>query len=208
MPPVCSKSVRRRSTSLTPKRSAMPGSPPDRLDRRLRHLHVARSAQDVVVGLQPAGGHGLHDLGHVHMRLGDRDGRTDVPAGGQLVGEHLGHQMAPRIERHDLLGIEPALERADRLGRRGVGEVGPMVGLELLGRDRQRPIDAVAAGMHADGVAPGRIGHGPHDGAAQLWIARTPDDRRGRLPPWEGWVFSLMCAMCFPDAKRRESDAF
>ncbi len=93
------------------------GQPPHRLDCRLGHLHVAGAAQDVVVGLQPAGRHGVHDLRHVHMRLGDGDGRADVPARRELVGKHVGDHVPPRVERHDLLGIEPALEWPDQLGR-------------------------------------------------------------------------------------------
>ena len=56
-----------------------------------------------------------------------------------------------------------------------------MAGLQLLRRDRQRAVDAVAAGMHADGVALGGIAHGAHDGPANLGIARTPDHRGSRL---------------------------
>src|SRR3982074_681483 len=35
--------------------------------------------------------------------------------------------------------------------------------------------------MHADGVAPGGIAHGAHDGTANLGIARAPDHRGSRL---------------------------
>ena len=63
--------------------------------------------------------------------------------------------------------------------------------------------------MHADGVALGGIADGAHDGPAQILGSRAPQITGGAAwPPWEGWVFSLMCAMCFPDAKSRESEAF
>src|SRR5258708_1864739 len=67
------------------------------------------------------------------------------------------------------------------LGRRGVGEVSAMARLELLRGDRQRAVDAVAAGMHADGVSPGSFADGADDGAANRGVARTPHHRRDRL---------------------------
>ena len=150
------------------------GQPPHRLDRRLGDAHLAVGLEDVAIRLETPRRHGVLDLRHGDVRLGDGDGRADVPARLQLVGEHRGHEMAPGIERHDLPGIEPSLERANQLGRRGVGEIGPVIGLEFVRGDGERAVDAVAAGMHANGVALGRIGHSAHDRPADGRVARTP----------------------------------
>ena len=57
------------------------GQPPHRLDRGLGHPDVACGRQQVVVGFQAPGHDRILDLRHLHMRLGDGDGRADVPAG-------------------------------------------------------------------------------------------------------------------------------
>ena len=110
-------------------------------------------AHDVAVDRDAAGGDRLADFRHVDVGAGDRDRRADVVAAREIVAELLADQMSPRIERHDLLGIGPLRIRADMRGRRGVGEVGQLVGLERLGRDGERAVDRIAAGMHADRVA-------------------------------------------------------
>ena len=72
------------------------GQPPHRLDRGLGHAHVAVPLQDVAVGLQAPRRHGVLDLRHVDVRLGDGDGRADVPARRQLVGEDRRPPDGPR----------------------------------------------------------------------------------------------------------------
>src|SRR6267154_1198537 len=85
MPPVNSKSERRRSDSATAKRLAMPG-----------RYHTGSIAALVTRADR------LLQLGHVDMRLGDGDRGADVPARRELRGEDLGDEMAPGVERDDL----------------------------------------------------------------------------------------------------------
>src|SRR5215831_17971613 len=81
MPPVCSCRPRRKSVSSSPKRSAI----------------------DPVWYLP-----GIAErFGHVDMGAGDRDGRPHVVAAREVSAEDLAHQVSPRIERYDLLGIAP-----------------------------------------------------------------------------------------------------
>ncbi len=171
MPPVCSNRPRRSSASgdAEPARDAR--QVPHRLDRDLGHAHVARPGQHGRRRAPAARPHRLGDLRHVDVRAGDRDGRPHVQPGRQLVGEHFGDQMAPRVERDDRVAVRPLRERADGDGRARVGQVRPVRRVELAGGDRQRAIDRVGAGMRADGVALGRGRQGGDDRAA---AARRP----------------------------------
>jgi hypothetical protein len=140
MPPVNSKRLRLRSDSAT-------------ANRRLGHPRRAVLAQYLAVRLEAAGGDRLLQLGHVDMCLGDGDRRPDVPAFGKAVGEDLGNEMAPRVERNDLGGIAPLRERPDRLDRRRVGEIGDVDRAELAGGDGEGAIERIGAVMRADDVA-------------------------------------------------------
>ena len=106
----------------------------------------------------PARGDGVLDLRHVYARLGDGDGRADVEAVGELVGEHLADQMAERIERNDPLGLELLAMRPDAGDGGGILKVGRVARIERAGGDRERAVDRIGAARHADGVArlPGR----------------------------------------------------
>ncbi len=137
---------------------------PDRIDRRLDHADAAGLADDLAIDRDAAGDDGLADFRHVDVGAGDRDRRTDVVAAREIVAEFLADQMSPRIERDDLLGVRPLRIGPDVRCRRGVGEVGKLVGLERLRRDGERAVDRIAAGVGADRIA-------------MAWIAQRRDHR-------------------------------
>ncbi len=153
------------------------GQVPDRIDRGLHHAHDAVRQNDVTVGADAAGIEGGADLRHVDMGARHRDGRADVDAARELVAKDFADAMAPRIERNDLVRVGPLRMRADEVGRRSVGEVGAVVGGERAGRDGERAVNRVAAGVAADGAA--RRVHGPDHGAA-LRRGRGAPAQRGR----------------------------
>jgi hypothetical protein len=122
MPLVCSNRLRRSTLSLMPKRAAR---------------------QDVAVGCQAPGRDRAKQFRHVDMGARDRDGGADVDTGGDAIGKGGRHQVAPRVERDDLRRIGPLRMRTDGLGRRGIGEIGPVVALQPPRRHGQRTVDRV-----------------------------------------------------------------
>ena len=97
--------VRRSAVSVVPKRCGDAGQIPDRIDRDLDHRQAAVGVHGIAVGLEPPGGQRVAHLDQVEPRPGDGDGRADVEAFGDLRLERVGDQMAPGIERDDLLGL-------------------------------------------------------------------------------------------------------
>jgi len=108
------------------------------------------------------------------MGARDGNGRTDIHARRDAVGEGRRHHVPPRIERDDLVRIVPLRMRADGLGRRGIGQVGAMVALQVAGGNRQRAIDGIGAGVRANHIAVRRVGQRGNHGSAL--------GRRGRAP--------------------------
>ncbi|SPA51561.1 conserved hypothetical protein [Cupriavidus taiwanensis] len=157
------------------------GQIPHRIDRRLGHAHVAVGMQQVAVGLEPARGDSRDQLRHVDVRTGHGDGRADIDAGGDAVGEDAGHQVPPGVERDDLVRVAPLRMRADRFGGGGVGQVGTVVALQRAGGDRERPIDGVGAGVGADHIALRRIAQAGDHRSAPCRRGGAPVDRLGRL---------------------------
>ena len=100
--------------------------------------------------------------------------RPQIDARGELGGERRRDHVAPGIERHDPVRIRPLRMRADRLGRRRVGQVRPMVAVEPPRRDGERAVERVGARVRADRVALRGIGEARHH--------RPPLGRRGRAP--------------------------
>ena len=130
MPPVSSNSARRSSVSVQPKRCGDAGQVPDRLDRRLGDQRRAAGAAGR--GRRRASRplcDGLDHLGQDDVRLGDGDGGPDVVPRRQLGGERLGddapHGSMLTIRPGSLHGGYGPID----VGRRGVGEVGPVRGL-------------------------------------------------------------------------------
>ena len=151
---------------------------PDRIDRRLRHAHVAVVVQDRSVRNEAPGRDGVLQLRHVDPRLGDRDRRPQVDARGELRGKRRRDHVAPRIERHDLVRIGPLRMRSDHFRRRRVREVRPMVAVEPSGGDRERAIERVGARVRADRVALRGIGEARHDRPALRRARGAPFERR------------------------------
>src|ERR1700716_474969 len=113
MPPVCPKSVRRRSTSLTPKRSAMPGSHHTGSIAALVTFTSPEPLRMSLSGFSRPAAMASMISGMFTCALVGGVGGADAPARRELVGKHVGDQVAPRVERHDLRRIEPALEWPD-----------------------------------------------------------------------------------------------
>ena len=133
MPPVCSNRWRRRLLSETPQRCGDAGQIPDRLDRDLGAVDLAGRGHDPAVRLDLVQPDGVLELGHGEARLGHGDGRADVPAGGELLGERLADHVAPRVERDDPGRVGPLRMRPDRHGRCRVGEIGSMQRVQAAG---------------------------------------------------------------------------
>ena len=182
MPPVCSNRWRRRLVSLDAAALGDARQVPDRLDRDLGAVDLAARGDHAAVRLQLLEAHRVLELGHGEPRLGHRDRRPDVQALGELLGERLADDVAIGVERDDLLRVGPLRMGPDRLGGRGVGEVGPVQRIEAAGGDRQRPVERVGAGMGADHVAPAGIADGADHRPARGRARRPPDDLR-RLRP-------------------------
>ena len=155
------------------------GQVPDGLDRGLGDAHIAGLGQHIAIRGQPAGADGGGDLRHVDVGAGDGDARPHILPGGNFVGEQLGGEVAPGIERDDRVRFAPLRERADLHRGAGVGQVRPVRRLQLAGGDGQRAIERVGAGMSADGVAAGGGLQRRHHGAARPRIRRAPTDRLG-----------------------------
>ena len=101
---------------------------------------------------KPACCQSLAHLIQIEPGLRHGNAGTDIDPFSDLRLEDLGHHMSPWIERDDATGVGPLLERADRDGRLGIGEIGPPDGIKRAGRDGQRTIERVGAAMRADDV--------------------------------------------------------
>ena len=157
------------------------GQVPDRVDGDLDHGETAILVYDVAVGDEPLGVERSPDLGQVEARAGNRDGRADIDAFGQLAAEILGDQVPPRVERDNARRVSPLGKRADGRGRIGIGQVGAADRIERAGGDSQRAIDSVGAAVAADDVAVLRTRDRTDDRTALARTARTPDDGERRL---------------------------
>ena len=162
------------------------GQIPHRIDRDLDHRHAAVGVDGIAVGLQPPGSQRIAHLDQVEPRPGDRDARADVEAFGDLRLEGVGDQMAPRIERDDLLRLAPLRERADGGGRKRVGQVGPADRIERARRHRERAIERIGAAVGADHVAQAELRDGADDRPALARRRRVPMDREADLRPGIG----------------------
>ena len=123
------------------------------------------------------------DFGHVDMRLGHGDGRSYVDAGGDCVAEDLGDDCAERIERDDPACVRPLRVWADPIGRRRIGEIGAVPGVERAGCYRQRAIDAIGAGVRADDIALSADQGRADNRTPLLRIGGAPADRGCRRRP-------------------------
>ena len=179
---------------------------PYRVDRRLGHADFAICQQHPPVGRQPALGDPLPDLRHRDARRRDRDRRAHVDAVADRRGKDLADEVPPRVERHDLGRVAPLRARRDQGRRRGVGQVGAVVAGQGPGGDRQRAVNAVGAGVGADGVAPARLGRARDYRPALARVGRTPaqrDRERPALPGcevsrmWRGIGCSMSCSISF-----------
>ena len=168
------------------------GQPPHRLQRHLGDGGRGVVEQHAAVDGQALEGDRLLDLGQVDVRLGDGDRGPDVVALGQVVGIHLLHAGAPGVDGDDLRRVAPLRMRADRVGGRGVGEVGAVAARQVAGGHRERAVDAVAAAVRADDVALAAVRGGADDRAALQRVGRAPVDRRRARGPWPGCEVSRM----------------
>ena len=155
-----------------------PGQPPHRLHRDLGDGGRAVFQQDAAIHLQALEGQRLLDLGQVDVGLGDGDRRADVVALGQVVLEHALHRGAPGVDRHHLLGVAPLRVGADQVGRRGVGEVGPVALHQVAGGHGQGAVHPITAAVAADHVALAAVGGAAHHRAALQGRGRAPVDGR------------------------------
>ena len=186
MPPVCSNSVRRSLSSLTLKRSAMPGR------------YQTGSIAALVTAISPPGAHDLAvDLDPFLVPVDANSGIVSRALVIAMVGRMSrpsaisfckigGDAVAPRIERDDAARLGPLRERADVDDRRGVGEIGPRHRIERAGRHRKRAIERIGAAMRADRRC-GRLGcDGADDRAAFARARRAPADRVRSRPAVAG----------------------
>ena len=164
------------------------GEMPHRIDRSLHHADVAVSDHDVAVDANASGLDGVANFRHVDVRAGDRDGRPDVVAKREILAEFLTDEMAPRIERDDLRCVGPLRMRTDAVGGRGVGQVGTMVARQCACCNRQRPVNRIAAGMRADGVAVPAIAVRRDDRTARGRGRCAPMQCGGRSPTPTGEI--------------------
>ena len=180
MPPVCSNRWRRRSVSDAPQRAATPGSHHTGSIATLVQVTSPVAVTTPPVELDLLEPHRVLQLGHGQARPGHRDGRADVPAVGELLGERLADDVPVGIERHDPAGIRPLRVGPHRHRRRGIGQIGTMQLVQAAGGDREGAVQGVRAGVRADHVASGRIRQRADHGAARLGRGSPPVDL-GRL---------------------------
>ena len=147
------------------------GQKPDRLDRGFGHHRGAAGGQEFAVGLEPAGLQRLDHLRQDHVRLRDRDGRADVVAGREFGGKRFRDQCAPRVQRDDATRLAPLRIGPDRVRRRGVGQVGPVLALQRTGGPRR------GRGRRCRS----RCACRSRCGARAWWWCRSPGHAR---PPW------------------------
>jgi hypothetical protein len=152
------------------------GQIPDRIDRRLHHPHAAARGHDIAVGANATRRDGRADFRHVDVSAGHRNARPDVVAAHEVVAERLADEMSPRVERHDLFRIEPLRVRSDALDRRRIGQVGHVIIGERSGRNCQRAINRVTAGMASNGIAMIGVAQGRDHGSAFARGRRAPHD--------------------------------
>ena len=177
---------------------------PHRLDGKLGDGQLARRVEAyLAVWHEPTASHAIFELGELHVRLGNGDGRSKVHCSAlerrawlQQVGtgrerahavfrlhgvlEKPRHLMAPGVHGHYLLLVAPLGEGPDVDGWLGIGEVGSMIGLELLAGHGQRIVDRVRATVRADSIPPpdGRGGTGHRDGTPLHGIRVAPLHRQ------------------------------
>ena len=150
------------ASSSMPKRSAMPGRYQTGSIAAFITRTLPCARHDVAVGADAAGRDGVADFRHVDMGAGDRDGRPHVVAAHEVIAEGLADQVAPGIERHDLLrhrSIAGAGRSARparcRSGRRG----GRARAFSPRSRARDRPNSrrrGVPTALRWRGIAQGR----------------------------------------------------
>ena len=129
------------------------GQVPDRLDGHLGDLDVHILQDDFAIGFEAPSADGVVDLVQLQVRLGDGDGRADVIALVEQALEVVLRVQAPGIQRHDSGGVLPGGIRAELHGRKGIVQVGAVIGGILPAGDGEGPEDGVGAGVRADGVA-------------------------------------------------------
>jgi hypothetical protein len=113
----------------------------DAINRDLHHRHAAIGSNDVAVRPQALGGKRRLDFRQIEPSASDRDARTNVRAFRDLVLEILRDEMPPWIKRNDLPRFRPLPERADRGGRKRIGEIRSADRIERSGRERERAIE-------------------------------------------------------------------
>ena len=149
-----------------PKARGHPRQMPYRIDRRFGDADFSIIEQHRPVRAQGAGGEQRAQLGSGDPCPGDRDRRAYVDAGTDMFGEDLADEMAPGVERHDLAGIRPCRARRNQRCRRGVGQIGAVVGCQRPRRDGKRAIDRIGPGIGADRVPLARLGRARDHGSA------------------------------------------
>ncbi|MNL14672.1 hypothetical protein D3C87_1356240 [compost metagenome] len=158
-----------------------PRQVPDRVHGSLGHAHIAIGIEDLAIGHQTAGGNGRRQLRHIDMGARDGNGRADVHAGGDAVCEDGGDEVAPGVERHDLVRIAPLGMGPDGLGRRRVGQIRTMRALQAARGHRQRAIDRIGPGVGADHIAARGVREAGDDRSTLGRRGGAPVDRLGRL---------------------------
>ncbi len=166
----------------TPKRSATPGRYQTGSIAALVTAHVAVLAQDLAVGLEPPGGDRARMISGMSMcaLVTAMVGRMSQPSARRSA--NTSPPDGPRDRARRSARARPLRVRADLLGRRRVGEIRHMDGVELPRRHGERAIDRVGAGMGADHV-PAMLLGGRDQGAALRRGGGAPMDRGGTRPP-------------------------
>lgn len=116
------------------------------------------------------------------MCFGDGDGGPDLDV---LVADDGAEEprgkVADGIHGDDLARVGPGGEGADGDGGLGVGEVRPVIDVQVLAGDGEGVVDGVGAAVGADGVASPDAGGlpGDYDGAALGGVGVAPGHGEG-----------------------------
>jgi len=174
------------------------------LDSELGHGQLARRVgADLAIRHKPSTSYTLLELGKLHMGFGHGNGwpevhckivrmRTSVTAGRtgmrhavlrlHDIFEHPRDLVSPGVHSNDLLPVTPLGKGSDVDRGLGVGEIGPVLGTELVASYGQCIVDGIGAAMGADGVpSPYRRGCARDGNGTTLQRIRMAPFHRQRL---------------------------
>ena len=182
MPAVCSNSVRRRLVSVVPKRSAMPGQIPDRIDGDLDHGQAAARLHHRAVVGEPARRHRLLHLARGRAARASRRCWGGCRCPRRSPARRLRRPCGP-TDRARRWSCAPTHCGNGPMAAAGCVLVrsGPPDRIERAGGDGERPVDRIGAAMRADDVAVLRPRHRADDGSALARRRRAPGNGKARL---------------------------